>query len=353
MAAGPVLRLIDANANRAREALRVLEDYVRFVLGDSPLTDSLKSLRHDLSAALAPVLQDALLHRDTVGDVGTSITTPAEYHRHDLPHVITANAKRLGEALRSLEEYLKIDHPASAQQLEQVRYRAYSAEQQLQLTLRPHHARLDSARLYVLITESACRRPWQEVARSAIAGGADILQFREKDLDGAEFLRRARWLTDLCRERGVLSIINDRLDIALLADADGVHLGQGDLPAAQARKVLGHGKLLGVSTHAPEHAHRARLDSADYIGAGPVFKSPTKPRDIEPGLPYLESLRGFPLPAFAIAGITRNNLPSVIQTGCNRVAVTSAVTASDDPEEACRRLRQILTQASIPDRHSS
>lgn len=342
MARGDILRLIDANANRAREALRVLEDYARFIAGDVNTTEELKRMRHRLTVALKPVLRDAILHRDISSDVGTEISTPTEMQRDDLSHVVIAAGKRLGEALRSLEEYLKIDHPVIARQVEGVRYMHYEVERSLAYMHRLTHVQLAEARLYVLITESACRLPWQDVARAAVEGGADILQLREKELEGGELLDRARWLVDLCRPKKVLCIINDRVDIALASNADGVHLGQGDLPAKQARRLLGHYRLLGVSTHAIAQANQAWLDGADYVGAGPVFKSPTKPREIEPGLPYLEQLKDAPRPVFAIAGITEANLPQVLATGCNRVAVTSAVTGSDDPAGACRRMKEML-----------
>lgn len=365
-----ILRLIDANANRAREGLRVVEDYARFVLDDEPLCAEIKSIRHLLADALGGaggILAHALIHRDVTGDVGVAVKTHTELARQDLAHVVTAAAKRVGEALRSLEEYLKIDHPHASRHIEAARYRFYTLEQRIALTLRPSFDKLQTARLYVLITESACKLPWFQVARAAVtgtesgapaaagggeaggaAGGADILQLREKDLESAELLRRARELAKLCRDYGVLLIINDRPDIALLADADGVHVGQGDLPPLEARRIVGPGKIVGVSTHHLAHAHQARLDGADYIGAGPTFRSPTKPRDIDPGLPYLRQLAAFPLPAFAIAGITHANLPQVLATGVHRVAVTAAITQSHDPAKATRELREMLYRPTPP-----
>ena len=140
--------------------------------------------------------------------------------------------------------------------------------------------------MYVLITESVCKRPWIEAAKLAIEGGADCLQLREKNLESGEFLRRAKQFVELCHAHNVISIINDRPDIAIMSGADGVHVGQDDLPARDVRKLLGPNKILGVSTHRIEQARQAVLDGADYIGVGPVFRSPTKPRDFLPGLDY-------------------------------------------------------------------
>ena len=241
----------------------------------------------------------------------------------------------------------KIDDSPAAAAIESCRYQLYELEKRVVLTLRPAHAKLASAKLYVLITASACARgDWLAATRSALLGRADILQLREKDLEGGELLVRACEFVRLCRDAGAISIINDRVDIAQLAGADGVHLGQGDLPAAEARKLLGHRALIGVSTHQPSQARQAVLDGADYIGAGPVYPSATKPRDISPGLPYLRELSGmsppFPLPVFAIAGITEARIPEVLSTGMTRIAVTAAATGSADVQAACGRLRHAL-----------
>ena len=332
-------RLFDANANRAREALRVLEDYARFVLDHDALCAELKQLRHDLTAAVGPHLPMAILHRNTPGDVGTTITTATEGRRADLADVVTAAGKRLGEAVRSLEEYAKTFNAATAVALEAIRYRFYAVEQRLLATLRPA-GRFAAVRLYVLITESACRGPWLATAEAAILGGADALQLREKSLDGSELLARARSFVALCRRHNVISIINDRPDVVLLAGADGVHVGQDDLPAVDVRRLLGPDQIVGVSTHELAQAERAVTDGADYVGVGPVFRSSTKPRDIAPGLPYAAAVAAkVKIPAIAIAGITADNVEQVMATGVNGVAVTAAVTGAADARAAAAGLK--------------
>ena len=340
---GGILRILDANANRAREALRVIEDYARFVLDDATLCSDLKTLRHDLTQALASVLPEAILWRDTPGDVGTAVKTEAELQRDDLFHVVTASSKRLGEALRTLEEYLKTSTPQAAAQIEKIRYRFYDIEQRIAFRLRPA-SRCASIRLYVLITESAGKRPWLEVAQLAIEGGADCLQLREKELESGELLRRACALVELCRKHNVISIINDRPDVALLSGADGVHVGQDDLPAREVRKLIGPDKILGVSTHNLAQARQAAADGADYIGVGPFFKSPTKPRDFVVGPAYArEVAEHIKIPAIAIAGITEENIDQVLATGIKAIAVTAAVSSCDDPRATARRLKKKLT----------
>ena len=337
-----VLRLLDANANRAREALRVLEDYARFVLDSRELSGDLKSLRHDLAESLKDLLEQAILHRDTPGDVGTINKTQAELLREDLNEVVTAAGKRLGEALRAIEEYLKTVSPPSSSNIEQLRYRFYEIEQRLARTLRPAGL-FAEVRLYVLITESCCRRPWLEAADQVLQGGADCLQLREKGLEEAEYLRRAHDLVALCHRYRKLCIINDRPDIAILSGADGVHVGQDDLPAIEVRKLIGPDKILGVSTHRIEQARQAVLDGADYIGVGPIFKSATKPRDFVAGLEYARQVASqITIPAVAIAGITAANVDEVLATGVRAVAVTAAVLDCDDPKGSTEVLGEKL-----------
>jgi thiamine-phosphate pyrophosphorylase len=336
-----VLRILDANANRAREALRVIEDYARFVLNDDAICGSMKHLRHDLVRATASFLSDAILYRDTPGDVGTATKTDSELVREDLKHVVTASGKRLGEALRTIEEYAKTIDPATASQVEQIRYRFYTIEEQIAQTLRPADCGLASVRLYALVTELLCKGPWIEAVEQAIEGGADCIQLREKDLESGEVLRRARQLVKLCRKQNVISIINDRPDIAILSDADGVHVGQADLPATEVRKLVGRNKIVGVSTHNLEQARQAVRDGADYIGVGPVFKSSTKPRDFLPGLDFARQVTQarLPIPAVAVAGITLQNVDDVISTGVQAVAVTAAVVGASDIRAAARQFK--------------
>jgi thiamine-phosphate pyrophosphorylase len=331
-----VLRLIDANANRAREGLRVLEDYERFILNDAALSSELKNLRHDLVTALKPLLAESILHRDTPSDVGREIKTESELSRADIASVVIAAGKRVGEALRSLEEFSKVPNPASAAQIEKLRYHFYDIEQRIARTLHP--AKFTNVRLCVLITESLCKRPWLEAAEQAILGGADALQLREKELSSGELLYRAKAFVALCKKHRVISIINDRADIAVLSEADGLHVGQTDVPAIDARKLIGPEKILGVSTHNLTQAHQAVRDGANYIGVGPVFKSPTKPRDILPGLPFAASAaKEIPIPILAIAGITPANVDQVLAAGVTGVAVTAAVIANDDVRSAAQR----------------
>ena len=338
-----VLRIVDAAANRAREGLRVIEDHCRFALDDAVLSRSCKELRHGLAEALTELPAAPLLAaRDTIGDVGVDIATEADHHRADAGHVLAANAKRLQESLRSLEEYGKILSPEFARRVEQLRYRSYTLEKTL--LLRRSMPRLANARLYALLGEDACRSSIQGTLRELAEGGVDIMQLREKKRNDRDLLTLARDLRRLTRSLGVLFIVNDRPDVALLAEADGVHLGQDDMPIREARKIVGADAIIGVSTHDLDQVRQAVLDGADYLGVGPAFPSRTKQFAEFAGLDFVrQSCAETSLPIFAIGGIDLDNLGLVLEAGASRVAASHALCAADDPKrEAAKFLARLL-----------
>lgn len=343
-----IARIIDANLNRAREALRVMEEYARFVLDDPAGCEVVKRLRHDLAACAQQLPARALLAaRDTPGDVGTAISTPSEAQRADAASVFTAAAKRLPEALRAIEEYAKVVAPAVSAGVEALRYRAYDVEQRLALR-GELSGRFARTRLYVLITASLCRGDWLQVAAAAIDGGADCLQLREKGLEDLDLLERARRLAALCRERGVLFIVNDRPDLAVLSGADGVHLGQTDLPPADARRMVGPERLIGLSTHTPDQLRAAIAAGPDYIAVGPMFDSSTKPQAHIAGRELLSLAEDeSTVPVVPIGGITLGNAGILAHAGARRLCVCSAVIAADDPLVAARALREKVASTHI------
>jgi thiamine-phosphate pyrophosphorylase len=330
-----VLRVFDASGNRAREGLRVVEDYVRFVLDDRHLTQQCKQLRHDLAAALANVPREqCLAARETQADVGTGLSTPSEQYRPTPVHVLAANFVRLQEALRSLGEFGKLLNAAMADQLEQLRYRVYTLQRAVEIT-RASLQRLDSARLYVLLDGRSSPEELQKLAGWLVENGVDVLQLRDKQLDDRQLLARARLLRDLTHGTGTLLLLNDRPDLAALARADGVHLGQDDVSVKDARTIIGPDALIGVSTHSLGQARQAVLDGANYMGVGPTFPSGTKKFTKFPGVELLREISAeIRLPAFAIGGITLENLSEVLATGCTRIAVSGALRSA--PELAAR-----------------
>ncbi len=201
--------------------------------------------------------------------------------------------------------------------------------------------------LYVITSDDrVAGRGHLDVARAALAGGADALQLRDKTLGGKELLRLAVEMRRLVEESGsgCLFLVNDRVDVALSSRAHGVHLGQEDLPAAAAREILGPDMVLGLSAGTVEEALIAEREGADYLGVGPVFPTPSKPDAGEPiGLDGLRAIRrAVNLPLVAIGGINEENLRAVFEAGADGVAVISAVSSAVDMEEAVRRLRRAV-----------
>ena len=338
-----VYRVLDANANRARESLRVAEEAARFALERPDLAEALKALRHDLRAALDRFGADALLRaRDTAGDVGTRLATETEGRRTGTADVARAAMKRLTEALRAIEEYGKTVDAGAAAAVEGIRYRAYDLEKRLAEAQRPA-SRLAAGGLCVLVTESLCRRPWEEVLAAVLAGGAAAVQVREKALADGALLARARRAAEACHEAGALCIVNDRPDVAVLAAADGVHVGTGDLPVGAARRIVGPDRIVGASTHSARQALAAAEAGADYIGCGPMFPSSTKPQDVIPG-PDLcrEVTQKVGLPVMAIGGITAENAGQVLAAGARWLAVSAAVCPAAYPEGETRRLVETI-----------
>ena len=337
-------RIVDASANRVREALRVLEDHCRFVLGDAILSATCKEIRHDLAAALGELPAQLLLAaRDTVHDVGTAISTDAERSRDSLDAIVAANAKRLQEGLRSLEEYGKLLSGDFGAKIERLRYASYTLEKSLVLG-GDSRKRLASARLYALVTESACRASLVGTVRELAEGGVDVVQLREKGAGDRSILAKAREIREITRRFGIVFIMNDRPDLARLAEADGVHLGQGvtSRVAADARRPLGaRMRLIGVSTHSLEQLRIAVRDGANYVGVGPTFASSTKTFAEFPGIAYVrEAAQATTLPAFAIGGITLDNVDAVLTAGATRIAVSAAVCGADDPRRAAQMFRR-------------
>jgi thiamine-phosphate pyrophosphorylase len=340
-----IARVLDASANRAREGLRVIEDYVRFVLDDPGLTRRLKEVRHRLAEAERGLNTNLLLDsRDTALDVGTHIMTASEQIRENPRAVLAANFKRVGESLRSLEEYAKLVDVWLAGRFEVLRYDIYTIEK-LTMTAVSASRGLGDAVLMVLVGGLPTLGDLTWIVEEAMAGGADCIQLREKGMSDRDFLSRARDLRILTAKARVPLIINDRADLARLARSDGVHLGQDDLSVRDARRILGEAAYIGISTHDRAQLDAAILAGASYLGVGPVFTSPTKSFS-EPELAGLAFVRhaaeSTALPCFAIGGINEENLDRVLEAGANRIAVSSAVTRAPRPRRAVERLKARL-----------
>jgi thiamine-phosphate pyrophosphorylase len=330
----PLYRILDANLDRAREGLRVVEEWCRFGLNDLDLVAACKQLRQELGHWHHNAFR---LARDTPGDVGTDLTHAHEASRSDVPAVLQANLCRVQEALRALEEYGKIYDPGMGAACKQMRYQVYTLESKL-LGQNPLQ-RLKQVKLYLVTTNVD---NLNETVEAALQGGVRLVQYRDKDADDPVRYERAKALRSLCHQYNALFIVNDRVDLALAVDADGVHLGQQDLPVAVARQLLGAHRMIGRSTTNPEELTRALQEGVDYIGVGPAYATPTKTDKAVAGLEYLRyAAVHATLPWFAIGGIDGQNLSEVVAAGAARVAIVRAIMKAEDPAQAAQR---ILTQ---------
>ena len=341
-------RVVDANLNRAAEAIRVVEDLCRFVWNAKGFARELKRHRHDVFAAVCSGGLDRarlVLSRDTEGDVGRDHASPRGGGA-DTGTLALRNLERAREAVRALEEAFRPSNPAASARLESIRYALYELEKGI-ARLGNHGAlreRIAAARVYLIASERLCRGPIVEVVSAAVAAGCDAVQLREKDRPDGALLELARRLREVTARRGALFFVNDRPDIAALAGADGVHCGQDDLPAEQARRLLPSGALVGISTHSTAQALAAQTAGADYLGVGPVFATRTKER-LDPllgadGLAAI--LEQVHVPAFAVGGIGPETLPGLRAIGVERVALSSALLASDDVSATVRSVRALL-----------
>ncbi|HVS29303.1 MAG TPA: thiamine phosphate synthase, partial [Solirubrobacteraceae bacterium] len=204
---------------------------------------------------------------------------------------------------------------------------------------------LARARLYVICDSAPGGRDPEPFLDAALEGGADIVQLRDKRASDDALLEVAAIFRRVCDEHGALFIFNDRPDLAVTADADGVHLGRGDGPISEARAIVGDRRLIGLSTHTASQVDAT--GDADYIGIGPVYETPTKPGRPAVGLELVgHAVRRALVPAFAIGGIEETNVADVLSTGASRIAVVRAIVDAPDPGGAARRLRAAIEQGA-------
>lgn len=341
-----VFRILDASINRASEGLRVVESYCRMVLGDVFLAGELKSLRHDLSESCAEINAESRLRsRESELDVGRTIQTDTEYERADFESLIRSNMSRVQQATRTIEEFSKLSFATLAPAIEQIRYRAYTIEKAVFNTAF-NRSRFENDHLYVLIDACEERSGFQKMQKlvaELVAAEVDLIQLRDKALSDRELVKAGKLLGELTRATTTRWIMNDRVDLAVAARADGVHLGQDDLSVHEARAVLSSNQFVGVSTHSIEQVRQAVVDGADYIGVGPVFESQTKSFESFVGVELVKRVcEGVTLPAFAIGGINSENISKLVEVGCRRIAVSSAVCAASDRSLAAEKIRSSL-----------
>lgn len=339
----PSLRILDANLNRAREGLRTAEEYARLGRNAATAAGKLKEARRHIEACVAELgalAQAMLAARDVAGDVGLRPEAD-DVSRAGPDDIARAALKRAQEALRVVEEFCQLHSRAAAACAAKSRYRAYEAEQAL---FAPDlRARLADNRVMCVFSGASVREDWRDVLGALLGAGARLFQLREKELPARNFADFTRAFLEFARPHGALVIVNDRADVAAATGADGVHLGQQDLPLAAARAMLGPGALIGQSTHNLAEAQDAADEGADYLGLGSMFPTGTKAvQSMASPAVLAEVTRAVTLPVFAIGGITPGN---VGQLGARHVAVSAALLNAPDPAKAFKDIQAAMGQA--------
>ena len=346
-----MFRILDASLNRATEGLRTIEDTARMTLEDSVAAEVFKAMRHDLQSASAVLPRDRLLAaRDAAGDVGTAIETAGERVRSSEGQIVAAAASRTAQALRVIEEHIKRIDPDAAASVQSIRYRLYDAARNVELATGKldRRQRLQAARIYALI--DGLSDPDGEPDRlrrhvlNLIDAGVDVIQLRDHTLTDRQLFTVAEVLVDIMRDRSTLLIINDRADVAAAVGADGVHVGQDELPASAVRAVIGHDRLIGLSTHDAEQVRQADGDACvDYLGYGPIFPSTTKAFQSHLGTSSIASVHQLTeKPIFVIGGINATNHDQIVNAGGRRVALSGCVRPESDWQSALQTIRSTL-----------
>ncbi len=327
-------RIIDANLNRAREGLRVLEEIARFAKKDVVLTKRLRRLRHQISDRIASRIPRPLLlsARTSKEDPGKNFVGE---NRSNLKELVIANTFRVSEALRTLEEVTGTLVPGVRTSVQEIRFAFYETEKSFISLYRtglpdyPVYAIVDSAKIagdIVLFTQRL------------LAAGAKIIQIRIKDCPDMRFFQIAQKIQAKAKKSGACFLINDRPDIANLVKSDGIHIGQKDLPLPYVRRLCPD-KIVGISTHSAAQAKKAVKEGADYIAVGAIFPTNSKENPVVVGTRTIKEIKKVAekIPVVAIGGINPKNAGQAFAAGADYVAVISSLT-SDQPERVLREL---------------
>jgi len=334
-----VAQLIDANLDRAREGLRVVEDWCRYGIENKDIVIQLKDFRQQLGRHHQYRYKQA---RSITSDQGIGLQHPEQKTRVKPEQVVAANCARIQESLRVLEEFSRIDNPQLANDASNIRYKIYDLEVCIiKATIGfQRRKRLNSARICLITSSENENIP---KINAALKAGVKMIQYRSKDSTDLENFRKASEISTLCKRNEALFIINDRIDIAIAVEADGVHLGQEDLPLKIARQMIGFNHLIGISTHSTKEIKNAQLSDADYLGVGPIYKTSSKPNLDPLGITYVEeAAKNATLPWFAIGGINSSNLKEILDAGAKKIAVVGAIMNSTSPKHASEKLLEMM-----------
>ena len=335
-----IAQIIDANLDRAREGLRVLEDWARFALGRKDLVMSFKNFRQTLGKHHLKIYKDS---RNFIADKCAGLSHPEQFKRNNVSSIICSNSARVQEALRVIEEFTRDHNQNLCKISSEIRYEIYN----LEIVLLEAHSNyllrkvLKENDLYFITLDTD---NLFEKIKNILEGGVKIVQLRCKQGKDSDNIKFAIKVKELCNEFGALFLINDRVDIALACKADGVHLGKDDMDIKSARSILGFSKIIGVSANNELDIKKAIQDGCDYLGIGPVFATTTK-KDKHPlGIDTLKSLtKDISIPWFAIGGIKEENISLLKENNICKVAIITDLINSKKPKEKAIMIINSLT----------
>ena len=330
-----ISQIIDANLDRAREGLRVLEDWARFGLGQENIVIKLKNYRQILGKNHLDLYKKS---RNRINDPSKGLTHVEQINRKSPEKIISSNSARVQEALRVIEEFSRGHNKNLSKIASEIRYEIYTLEIEL-LNFNSRQKALKIIRENHLYTITNQKENLLEIIEDILIGGVKIVQYRFKEGNDKDHLNEAILINKLCKKYNSLFIVNDRIDIALASNADGIHLGQGDLDIKTARQILGDSKIIGISANNSNDISNALIDGCDYMGIGPVFKSLTKKNKKPLGVDKIISLtRELKIPWFAIGGINKENIATLKKCGFKKVALVSEIMNSQDPQREASML---------------
>jgi len=317
----------------------VVEDIARFFYNNKNMASQLREVRHTLRKKTDHLKDNLLTSRDSKRDVGRIISISNTLDKKEsVNNIINANFKRAQEAMRTIEEMLKLTDYNLSKEVEQERFRIYTLEKEYNKM-----KRTIPRGLYGITGEKfAGGKGNIQCVRDMIAGGIEVIQYREKEKPLREKIEEIKEIRGICRENNVLFIVNDHIDIALLVEADGIHVGQKDMHISDVRRLVGEEMIIGLSTHSPEQAKQAVLDGADYIGVGPIFPTTTKDTP-SVGLEYLEyASKNIDIPFVAIGGIKVHNIEKISVRNPYSVCLVSEIVGATDIKATIKKLKTAL-----------
>ncbi len=335
-----VAQIIDANLDRAREGLRVLEDWARYGLGRVDIVRKLKNFRQILGSHHLDSYKKA---RNYIHDKCNGLDHPEQFKRIYIKNIISSNSSRIQEALRVLEEFSRNNNYELSKAAALIRYEMYSLEIELMNAKcnKDLREKLLENNLYLITNE---KPDLIENIENLLIGGVKIIQHRFKDTNDSNNLNKAKIIRKLCKNNGAIFIVNDRVDIALACDADGVHLGQNDLDIVSARKILGFAKIIGISANNERDIKNAIEHGCDYLGIGPVFATNTKKTKKPLGIDNIKNLtKDIKIPWYAIGGIKNENIPLLKSNGIDKVAIISEIMNDENPKNRAMIILKNLT----------